>query len=276
MKSKFLACPLLIMLSLLPQLVLAALRYDINVEVIREDETVYFSERVTADGNNARVEFMDRAGQLDGGYMVTNDAGKTITVNDGGKSICANWDRGEFFEAAGALVAKGERMVNAKISDMETTVVSEEAGPEIEGYPTRHIKLRTHYKGSGSVLFVKMAYDIEELDEIWVTNALELPEMEEGWLAASSRTGNEFLDEHARASPESTAGTILRRTNVVRLVNSKSGNVEEKTEHLTVSNISTLDSADLPTGIFQLPACKKVKKSEMKHQAERMLKKYIR
>ncbi len=66
MKTKFLACPLFIMLSLLPQLVLAALRYDIDIEVIREDETVYFSERVTADGNNARVEFMDRAGQLDG------------------------------------------------------------------------------------------------------------------------------------------------------------------------------------------------------------------
>jgi hypothetical protein len=276
LKTKFLACPLLIILSLMPQLVLAAVRYDINVEVIHEDETVYLSERVTADGDNARLDFMDRAGQPDGSYMVTNDAGKTITVHDGDKSTCANWDRAEFFEAAAELMAKGQRMVNAKISDLETTVVSEEEGPEIEGYPTRHFKLRTHYSASGRLLFLKRAYDIEELDDIWVTNALKLPKIEEEWLADSSSTGNEFLDEHARAWPESTAGTILRHTNVVRMVNSKSGEVGEKTEHLTVSNISTLDSAGLPAGIFRLPACEKVKQSEMKHEAKKMLKKYIK
>lgn len=276
MKSKFLKGPLVITLSLLPQLVLGALRYDINIEVIREDETEYFSERVTADEDNARVDFINRAGQPDGSYMVTNDAGKTIVVHEGDKSICANWDRAEFFQAAGKILTKGERMISAKISSVETTVVSEEEGPEIEGYPTRHIKLRTHYKGSGRLLFVKMTYSIEELNDIWVTNAMELPEIEKGWLEAASRTGNEFLDEHARAWPENPKETILRHTNVIRLVNVKSGKTQEKTEHLTVTNISTLDAADLPAGIFQLPTCKKVEQSEMKHQAERMLKKYIR
>lgn len=276
MKSKFLAYPLFIALSLVPALVQAALRYDINIEVIREDETEYFLERVTVDGDNARVDFLDRAGQPDGSYMLTNDAGKTITVHNGVESICANWDRAEFFQTAGNILSKGERMVNAKISNVETTLLSDEEGPQIEGYPTRHVKLRTHYSGTGSLLFIKRTYDIEELDDIWVTNALDLPGIEEGWLTAGSRTGNEFLDEHARAWPENTDGTILKHTNVIRLVNTKSDETQEKTEHLTVTNVSTLDSADLPTEIFQLPACKKVKQSEMKHQAERMLKKYIK
>ena len=47
---------------ILPTAALAALRYDVNIEVIREDETKHYGERVTSDGNRARVDFLDDDG----------------------------------------------------------------------------------------------------------------------------------------------------------------------------------------------------------------------
>jgi len=261
---------------LLPSTVFAGLRYEIHLEVIREDETEFFGERVITSGDNARVEFLDAAGEPDGSYIVTNDAGKTLTIHEGDKTICAEWDRAEFFANMGKVLSKNQRMVNADISEVNTVLVSDEPGPEIHGYPTRHVVLNTDYQGSGRFLFVKFNYSIEEHDELWIADSLEVPSFEQGWLEAASRTGNEFIDEHEKNWIEHTRGAVLKHTNVIRLTNSKSGKTEEKTEHSTIAEIEAVDPSAIPAGIFDAPACKKVKPSVMKHQAERMLKKYMR
>jgi len=261
---------------LLSATVSAALRYEVHIEVIREDETEHFAERVTTSGDNARVDFLDAGGNPDGSYIVTHDGGKTMAIHDGGRAICSEWDRAEFFEAAGRMLEKGARMVNVTISGVDTQLVSEEPGPVVEGYPTRHVVLKTNYSGSGRFLFIKINYAIEERDELWITDTLEVPDFEQGWMDAAARTGNEFIDEHERNWMEHTRGAILKHTNVIRLTNEKSGKTQEKTEHFTVTNIQQLDPEEIPAATFEMPACKKVKQSEMEHQAERMLKKYLK
>ena len=267
---------LLCVLLLLPPVASAALRYEISIEVIREDEVEHFAERVTADGDNARVDFLNADGQPDGSYMLSNDGGKTMIIHDGQSAICAEWDRAEFFAAAGRMLDKGQRMVNAEMSAVETVKESEQEGPEMEGYPTTHITLRTNYQGLGKLLFIKFRYDIEEIDDMWMTDALEVPEFERGWIEAATRTGHEFIDEHESNWLSHVHGAVLKHTNVIRITNARSGKVQEKTEHFTVSAIEILQASDLPPALFEAPTCEKVEKSEMQHQAERMLKKYMR
>ena len=179
-------------------------------------------------------------------------------------------------EAGGGILDWGVNLINANVSHLKTVVVSEEDGPELEGYPTRHVTLRTDYSGTGSLLFVKFNYRIEEHDEIWTTEALERPEIEAGWREAATKTGNEFLNEHARIWNENTPGVILKHTNVIRLINVKKGETEEKTEHLVVRNVSELKTSDINPGVFAMPACEMVEKSELKDQSKRMLKQYIK
>ncbi len=274
---KIISASLVLLVSILPlSASAAALRYDSTVEIIREDETEYLTERITVDGDNVRVDYLDEKDQPSGSYIISNDTGKTFAIHNGEKSVCAQWDRGEYFEARAAVLAKGKRLVKADVSSIETVVVSEEDGPKVEGYPTRHLKLRTTYSGQGRFLFVKLNYAVEELDELWMADSLPVPKFAEDWLQASGQTGDAFLDQHVKVWMENTHGSILKHSNVVRLTNTKSGKTEEKTEHLTISNILQVPTEELPQGVFDLPICKKVKQSELKHQAERMLKKYIR
>ena len=47
----------------------AALLYEISTEVEREDVIERFSERVMIDGDEGRIDFLDAAGEPDGGYV---------------------------------------------------------------------------------------------------------------------------------------------------------------------------------------------------------------
>jgi hypothetical protein len=276
MKAK-LVLTLLAASSVLAAPTLAALRYETRIEVIRKDETEYFNERVTTRGDNARIDFLDAEGNPDGSYLVTNDGGSTLAIHDGSRSICANWDRAEFFGAAGTILEKGKSRVRATVTSVDRSVLDREAGPDILGYATEHLIMRTNYSAQGRFLFFKFNYSVEEVDQVWMSSELPLPAFEAQWLQAGAHTGSEFIDEHATKWNSLVDQTVLRHTNIITVTNAKSGKVQfKKTENFTVENVERLLDDDVALETFTMPACKKVKQADMEHQAERMLKKYIK
>lgn len=255
---------------------LAAMRYQTELKIVRDDKTRILKEKVTAAGDKARIDFINADGSSDGSYMVTNDGGKTLAVHDGSRSICATWDTAEFFKTAGVVLEKGKKTFNADITSVERVLISEESGPEMLGLPTQHLSLRTNYSAKARVLFITFEFSVEETDEIWMTDGIEMPAFESQWLNAGTQTGSEFIDEHASKWNRFVDQPVLKHTNTVTVTNVKSGKAFSKVEHFKVTLLEELADADLRPNYFSIPDCQKVSSKEMKKEAERMLKKYIK
>jgi len=254
----------------------AALRYETELEIVREDKTKILREKVTAAGDRARIDFINVDGSSDGSYLVTNDGGKTLAIHDGSRSICATWDTAEFFKTAGEVLEKGKRTFNADITSVERVLVKEEAGPELQGFPTRHLSLRTNYRAQASVLFIKFEFSVEEIDQVWMTDGIEMPAFESRWLSAGTQTGSEFINEHASKWNQFVDQPVLKHTNEVTVTNVKSGKAFSKVENFKVTLLEEVADADLHPDYFSIPNCQKVSSKEMNKEAKRMLKKYVK
>jgi hypothetical protein len=255
----------------------AALRYETELEVVREDETEIFRERITAAGANARIDFINADGSNDGSYLATNDGGRSMVIEDGAKSICTSWSTSEFFQAAGEVLEKGRKTVKAKVTAVERSVTSEQAGAEYLGYPTRHLTMTTTYAAQGRFLFVKFHYEVVEVDEVWMSDQVDMPEFESQWLHAGTQTGSEFIDEHASKWNAFIDQPVLRHTNTITVTNKRNGKLAaSKVENFRVTSLEALDDDQVDPALFAAPECEKVAPEELKHQAERMLKKYIK
>jgi hypothetical protein len=253
----------------------AALRYETELEIVREDKTKFLREKVTTAGERARIDFINADGSSDGSYLVTNDGGKTMAIHDGSQAICATWSTAEFFKTAGEVVKKGRRMFNADISSVERVLVAEETGPDLLGFPTRHLSLRTNYGAEASVLFITFIFSVEELDEVWMTDGIDMPVFERQWLEAGTHTGSEFITEHASEWNQLVDQPVLQHTNTITVTNAKSGKTFSKVENFRLTLLEELAEADLDPDLFSLPDCQEVSPKVMKKEAERMLKKYI-
>lgn len=256
----------------------AAVRYLIVTEITKEGDTEVISERVTADGDNARVDFVDPDGTPapDGGFIVTNDGGKTLAVVDDGSAMCGEWSTSELFMAVARMAEKGRKLVNANFKEMTTEKVLEETGEEMLGYPTTRIRLETKYGATGRFMFLKVNYDVEEKSDIWMTTEIEMPQVEEQWLTAATQSGFDYVDQLTESYLAHVIGPVLKEVRTVRLINARSGKAEEKTETMTVRSIEFLDAADLSPETFASPACRPVGNKDLEKQATRMIKKHVK
>jgi hypothetical protein len=154
--------------------------------------------------------------------------------------------------------------------------VLEEPGGVIAGYDTTHIRVLTKYGANARILFISFEYDIEEIDDIWMTDEFELPVFEDMWLQSTTQSGFDYLDEISKRRVAFETGPVLRLENRVTLRNMKNGEEEIKKETTLVSNLREISATDIPPGHFDIPECKPVSAKVMKKEAVRMLKKHVR
>lgn len=267
---------MMLVLTLVTFPALAGLGYTVKTTVERADGTKHFGEQVLTEGNQARIDFLDANGKPDGSYLVTNNGGKTFALADGSEAYCSDWKTASFFRAAGQFLNKGARLANAKLKSMSVEKILEEPGGRLEGHDTTHIRLVTKYGATARILFLTFEYEVEEIDDIWMANDLELPVFERLWLDSVSQTGFDYLDEiYAQRMAFETA-PVLKLENVVTLRNVKKGEEEVKKETILVSNLRELTATDIDPGHFKIPRCQPVSKKVMEKEATRMLKKHIR
>lgn len=256
----------------------AALRYLIVTETVKEDDTDVNAELVTADGDNARVDIVKPDGIVlpNGGFLVTNDGGQSIAISDGGSAVCGAWTTAEFYDAAGRVAEKGRKTVKADLKDVSTAKVLDEPGPEMLGYPTNHVRLESHYGAMGKFMFIKFDYEVKETFDLWMTNELDMPQVEQYMVDASTQSGFDYVDQLTKEYNAFLTGTVLKEVKVVRLINVRSGKEEMKTVTMEVKSVEILDSVDIPPQTFQVPDCKPVSKKQMEKRATRMLKKQVK
>jgi len=254
----------------------AGLTYTIQAVVEREGEISRFGERVIEDGERARIDFLDDAGKPDGSYLITIDGGKTFVLGDGEKAVCARWSASQFWATAGGVLENAQRFANAKLSDAKVVKVLDEAGPEIHGFATRHVRLVSTYGAEARLLFFKFHYAVEEIDDLWMTDALDLPVFEDAWERASLLTGFEYADAMSRTWLSHVVGPILKSRNVVHLKNLKSGEETVKRHAVEVTALDEVDAASIPAATFEVPDCEQVSEKEMERVATKTLKKHVK
>jgi len=207
---------------------------------------------------------------------MTLDGGKTAVLGYRQKTVCTQWDSQEFFREVGRLLHSVERWTNLEITNVGVEKVLEEPGPELLGYATRHVRLRTIAGGKASILIKKFQYSLEIIDDVWIAPQLEIHPIEKQWIAAQTNTGFEQLDDMLDSWNKQLPAMILKQESVVRLKDLLKDKESTKKEKIEITAIEKLDPSKLSEETFRMPSCDKVSREEMKETAKDMLKDIIK
>lgn len=122
-------------------------------------ETVTLRGRGTYAGDDAKLEILD-ASSSTGGSEVFGGKGSYFIVKDGGKEMLLvdpkekqymKWDIANMFAGMSKVLNAVGGLVKMQISDVKIDAQDLGAGPMVQGYPTRHIRMVQNYTVSASM-----------------------------------------------------------------------------------------------------------------------------
>ena len=149
--------------------------------------------------------------------------------------------------------------------------VLEQAGPELLGYATKHVRLVTTAGIKASVLVKKFQYTLKITDDIWLAPQLEIHPIERQWINAQTNTGFKQLDRMLDSWNKQLTATILKQEAVIWLKDHVKKEETTKTEKIEITSIEKLDPSKIPEETFLMPKCEKVSRKEMEKTAKGML-----
>ena len=246
------------------------LRATIETEMVEEDKKERDTEIVTIAGDKkVRLEFLgeEKKPSDKTPYLLTIDGGKTWVIGNKAEAFCAQMKTAEFFQYLGHLAIKYGGLVNLEIAEPKVKKVLEEKGPDIHGYPTKHMRLETTAAGKAAAGFKKYDYQIHITDDIWYTPKLEVHPVRKRWLEALSQSGYKQLDMLIDQWAANLAGAVLKQESKIKVTNVIKKEEEIISETTRIVTLEKLKPSDLPKHTFQMPQCKKISKKEMRKTA---------
>lgn len=191
-----------------------------------------------------------------GDYMVCNDGESFYMVNTKEKQYM------KFnFAMAGGVMS----LMNMKISDAKSELVSDEAGPRILGYPTRHIKTTMTYTMEMSILGMKTKNQIAQETEMWTTTKIDASAFEAWSRNFVAKGGNKDMEDLMKATTRNMKGVPLKSI-MVMTTTDKNGKTSTTT---TTTEVTEVKEQALHASLFELPAdFKEFDLSKMGAQAE--------
>lgn len=257
----------------------ASTQFVIKTEAVRGDQKSTRTERIILDGENGRIDVVEKDGKLNPGlaYMLTTDGGKTWLIADNKKTVCSNWDTKQFFNTAGALLNKYSRIINAKVVSSRVEVLENKPAPKMLGKKVRFLKIASHLRMRGSFLVFSADYKLEFTDHVWFSPELPVDPIERSWIEASVNTGYPHIDALYGAWEKNITGVIFKQVRRTILTDVKKNKVTtDKTETVTMQSISHLDRSTLPKGLFIKPGCSDVGEKEQTKEIKDMLQEIVK
>ncbi len=214
----------------------------------------HFTETMTmqawVSGGNAKTVLLDspNPSMPSGSYLLKRaDNAALLLVNPSARTFSV-WDPQPLLESASKAVEK-----EMKIEAPTWEKVSEEDGPEVSGFPTRHYHYRFKYTIAttvdGSEVHVPASID----QEFWATEKVSDAGLD---MIRSYRFAQELaslspdLEQMLRAAFQEMRGFPLKETwKLTTAVNDDPATVLEQTT-TTVTDIRTLD---VPDSVFEIP-----------------------
>jgi hypothetical protein len=122
-------------------------------------ETVTMRGRGTYAGDDAKIEILEASASTGGSevfggkgsYFIVKDAGKEMLLVDPEKKQYMKWDIANMFAGMSKVVNAIGGLVKMQMSEIEIDAQDLGAGPNVQGYPTRHIRMVQNYTMTASM-----------------------------------------------------------------------------------------------------------------------------
>jgi hypothetical protein len=199
------------------------------------------SVRGYIQGPNARLEFLQGSSVGPGTYVLTRDGGKSFVQIDPEKKSYTRW-QGPQTSVATAAQAKAAKTT---VSDPKLEKLLDEDGGLILGMPTRHVRYRTTYSFTITLVHSHTTHMVSE-DELWITQQIKDPALKQ-WVTPD--TGEE-ADALMRSELGKINGVPLKR--ITKLTSIEEDGESEETN--TEMNVTEIVERALPASTFTIPA----------------------
>ena len=122
-------------------------------------ETVTMRGRGTYAGDDAKIEMLEASASTGGSeafggkgsYFIVKDAGREMLLVDPNQKQYMKWDIASMFAGMSKVVNAIGGLVKMQMSDIKIDAQDLGAGPTVQGYPTRHIRMVQNYTMTASM-----------------------------------------------------------------------------------------------------------------------------
>lgn len=219
-----------------------ALHYHAEVSLVTQ-----FSVDVWVEGDRARLDVQNSndPNLAVGTTLLTADRGETLVV--------VNPARQEFFSLPrsvilGFKVREAERR-HVTADPIASEKVGEDAGPELLGYPTRHLRFHLRLATRQPTASGELQASMEVFEHFWLTSEIPRHNTDLAMLSDSSATGVPSLDEFLRNQVLELPGFILKRTMVLTVDDAQNSRRVIRSAY----EVTQLATADAAAGLFEVP-----------------------
>jgi Domain of unknown function (DUF4412) len=219
----------------------AGVIYSAKTTSTTGDATAATWVRGYLQGPNAKLEFLQQSSIAPGTYVLTRDGGKTFVQVDPEHKSYTSW-QGPQSNLALTAEAKAAK---TNVTDLKVDKVLDEDGGLILGMATRHVRYRTTYTFTITLLHSHTTHMVSE-DDIWITQQIKDPALKQ-WLTAE--TGEE-ADALSRSELAKINGVPLKR--ITKLTTIEEDGESEDTN--TEMNVTEIVQRNLPASTFAIPA----------------------
>ena len=266
---------LVFMLAALPGY--AAEVATVEMQSGKNDEAIVTRTNIiTMDDKRVRIDYLGVESKKTAvtPYLLTLNAGKDWVLGDqeDDQFYCAKIDMKDFFRDLGDIVSRVDTYSNPKFSDTKVELLVEEAGPQILGYSTTHLRIKTTAKVRASFMFKKFEYGMTKVDDVWYTNDREVHHAKKRWIKALTHSGYEQLDPLSSGFRSKIKGPILKHNTVIETKDYKKNKVDKYIQNVRAVSLKELKLSEIPEATFSKPDCKKIDKGQTKDAAKSMFK----
>lgn len=206
--------------------------------------------RAVVDGLDARIDVAAHSGPVpNGGYLLTRDGGKTVTMVDPKKKSYTKWDIDKLAGMAGSIMQGTGGLLNMSVTNHKNEKLLDEKGPKLLGIPTRHYKFRTSYTMSMSVMGFAQVSKVATEQEIWAGQGLADDATALWQRVTSFKTGIEDIDKLVSAETGKVKGFPLKTIVVSRTTDSRG---REQTSE-TVTEVTEMKTFNPARKGFEIP-----------------------
>jgi len=231
---------------------------------------------ITIDDKRVRIDYLGVESKKTAvtPYLLTLNAGKDWVFGDlkDNQFYCAKMDMKDFFHDLGDIISRIDKYTDPEFFDTKVELLVKEAGPEILGYSTTHLRIKTTAKFSASFMHKKFKYGITKVGDIWYTNDRQVHPAKQRWVEALTHTGYEQLDQLSSGFRSKITGPILKQNTVMEITNYKENKVDKYIENMRAVSLKVVASSEIPEATFDKPDCKKINKKQTRKAASSMFK----
>jgi hypothetical protein len=205
------------------------------------------------EGPNAKVVIHESGQPMlsEGGYLLTQDGGKTLFLVDPEEQTYTEWDLQAMLGMVGGVMQGIQGIMNLELSDVAVEQLEAGPGGELLGYPVTHSKYRTTYTTSIKVLGMKRQSTTETVQEMWTTEAFGDPGLGVWLRSEPPATGMAELDELIAAEMEKVQGFPLKSVSVSTTTGQKG---KRESTVRTEMAVTELEEVAVPAETFEIPA----------------------